>query len=286
MSLFTKLILSSGTVGNPALDDLVAAALAGRYDGVVVWPHDLRRWDADGVTLADARQRFDDAGLAVEQLDALIYWTAVGSTRAVEEEHTLLGAVETLGARYITAILPAAQPEAELIDALVPLGRRAAEVGAVIALEPSPWKGNVSLAAALRIVTEAGPRVTAGQPAGAAVGAGLVVDNWHMARGGVPLEELTDLPAENVLAVQISDAPVTAADDLVKETMEERLLPGEGELNLAGFVTALAAGGVSAGLTVEVLSKALLDLGPVAAAVAAADATRAALTKAAATPDS
>jgi sugar phosphate isomerase/epimerase len=77
-----------------------------------------------------------------------------------------------------------------------------------------------------------------------------------------------------VTAVQVSDAPAAAADDLVEETMRHRRLPGDGDLDLAGFLRALDRTGTAAPLTVEVLSTDLVVAGPVEAARRAGRATR------------
>ena len=64
-------------------------------------------------------------------------------------------------------------------------------------------------------------------------------------------------------------------DDLVKETMEARRLPGEGAIDLVGLIRTLDGIGCSAPIGVEVFSAELRQLPPVEAARRSADATRA-----------
>jgi hypothetical protein len=44
-----ELIMATGTVGNPPLDRLIEAAVAGGYRGLSVWPTDVAAWRADGI---------------------------------------------------------------------------------------------------------------------------------------------------------------------------------------------------------------------------------------------
>ena len=85
------------------------------------------------------------------------------------------------------------------------------------------------------------------------------------------------LPGTRVLGIQLDDAPNRAEDDLLHATLHERLLPGDGELDLVGLLGALGKIGVAAPIGVEVFSDALHALGPIEAAKRAGDATRALL---------
>jgi sugar phosphate isomerase/epimerase len=103
---------------------------------------------------------------------------------------------------------------------------------------------------------------------------GLNVDTWHCARTGTTPEDLRALPGDRVLAIQLDDAPLEAEANLIDATLHDRLLPGEGALDLAGYVGALRDIGVDAPVGVEVFSDELHARGARAAARAAADATR------------
>jgi sugar phosphate isomerase/epimerase len=68
-----------------------------------------------------------------------------------------------------------------------------------------------------------------------------------------------------------------AEDNLVHATLYDRLLPGEGEFDLAQLVVVLRGIGAVAPIGVEVFSDELHALGPIEAARRAGDATRAVL---------
>ena len=106
------------------------------------------------------------------------------------------------------------------------------------------------------------------------VNGGLNVDTWHCARTGTTPDELRALPSERVFAIQLSDAPLEAEDNLIEATLHDRALPGEGALDLAGYLGALRHSGVRCPVGVEVFSDALHERGACGAAAASADATR------------
>jgi sugar phosphate isomerase/epimerase len=261
-----QLILSSGTVGNPSLEELLTAARAGGYGAVVLWGDSWRRWRADGITDAEARKRFDESGIRVAQLDGLLRWTSgSGSEKAAAEERDLFDTAGAFGAGCISVFSPGDDryPEASLAATLAGVCDRAADQGLEIVLEVTPWRSPVDLPAAIRLLS------LVSRP-----NAGLIIDSWHVFRGPISLQQLRQLPGNLVAAVQISDAPRDPAADLFAETMSQRLLPGQGTIDLAAFVGTLDAKVDNLAATVEVLSDELLRAGPVESARRAADATR------------
>ena len=261
-----ELILSTGTVGNPALPDLVAAATAGGYGSVAVWPMDYARWRGEGISDAAARAQFDAAGVQVAQLDCMLLWTQGGSDRAQAEEADLFSVAETLGAPLVSLLAPtdrrcSVDQLAELMTGVCDRGR---ERGFDVALEISPWKHILDLPTAVQLIEQVGRD-----------NAGLVLDSWHMYRGATGTDVVAAVPTAYVSAIQVSDAPAAAQADLVAETMGARLLPGQGDIDLTGFVRALEKADVQ--VTVEVLSDELRAVGPVEAARRSAAATRALL---------
>jgi sugar phosphate isomerase/epimerase len=108
---------------------------------------------------------------------------------------------------------------------------------------------------------------------------GVAVDAWHWFRSSSPsdLTTLRAIPGEKVLGVQLDDAPVETEANLMAATLHQRLLPGEGAIDLAALLGALRDIGAAAPIGVEVFSDELHELGPMEAAKRAADATRAVL---------
>lgn len=259
------LILVTGVIGNPPLDTLIEAAGAGGYQGLSVWPVDVAQWRADGVTDAQARARFEAAGLVVAQQECLMRWPKMGAAQTSREETEVFEVATTLGAWIVSILSPGddRHSESELTEAMAGVCARGAERGFDIALEVAPWKGSIDIPKAVRIIEGTG------HP-----NAKLVIDNWHMFRGHVPVAHLAAIPAQRISAIQLSDAPTTPAPEIFPETMGARLLPGEGGCDLQGFLSALSVNAGDVPISVEVLSDEIRAGGPVDAAVRTAEATR------------
>lgn len=106
--------------------------------------------------------------------------------------------------------------------------------------------------------------------------AGILVDALHLARGGTPPGAVADVDPALLPYLQVCDAPAappepdpdeTAERALGHEARHTRLLPGDGELDLAGLLRALPG---EPPISVEVLSDALRDSLPVPQRAAAA----------------
>ena len=74
-------------------------------------------------------------------------------------------------------------------------GREAAQAGTRVSIELVPSSAIQDLETARRIVDHAG------EPNG-----GLLIDIWHMARGGISYDEVANLPPYLVTAVEVDDA--------------------------------------------------------------------------------
>lgn len=268
------LILSAGTVQpTPFLARLAPARAAG-FAGVSMFAADYDLLEAHGVTPAEIRARVADAGLFVDEIEIVGVWLPGPGTKplpgwlaALLDRNTperLIAIAEAVGARGISVgelrgcpVEGAAARFAAICDA-------AAVAGLHVSLEFIPTGGVPDLAAAWSVVEQAGRG-----------NGGILVDSWHFFRSGSSLELLARLPAHAITGIQICDAPATPEADLDHAMVHDRRLPGEGELDLAGFLAALRATGTLARVAVEVFSDALNALAvEVAARACAASARR------------
>jgi sugar phosphate isomerase/epimerase len=90
--------------------------------------------------------------------------------------------------------------------------------------------------------------------AGAPKNLGLAIDTWHMSKLGIAPEALAAVDADKIAWVELSDGHFHNLDDFVYEVTCDRRLPGEGEFDIPGYVTALQAAGYDGPWGVEVLS--------------------------------
>jgi sugar phosphate isomerase/epimerase len=268
------LVLSTGVLGNPPIEVVCEAAIAGGFAGIATWPHDLHRLSAERRPVVELRRRAEDAGLVVDHVDATFAWahpTASARLRASEESRWLDLAAE-LGARCFGAhpqsVMP---PLAEVGERFAQLCERARGRGLTVGLEPAPWTGVPDPATALAVL----------EAAGSPPNAGIVVDTWHASRGCVDHADVARLPGAAIVGIQLSDgtddASVWTEWALMDETMRRRELPGAGTFDLTGLLRALDAAGADVPVMVEVLSDDLRALDPLEIGRRAGDTARAAL---------
>ena len=81
-----------------------------------------------------------------------------------------------------------------------------------------------------------------------------MLDAWHWFRSGPDPDLLRTIPGEKVIHLQISDAPAEPAPNVVEETIGHRLLPGHGDIDLAGLLRVLDDIGRQGPTAVEVFS--------------------------------
>jgi sugar phosphate isomerase/epimerase len=230
----------------PLLERLAPAAAAG-FTAVTAWPGDVVHADRGAIREAVAAQ-----GLKITDMECIGNWlpghaTAQGgwadAVRAATPEK-IIGLAAELGAGSVSVVElmgmewdPAAQA-----GAFAAICDRAAEHGMTVAIENVPVGAVSSFARALELVE----RAERGN-------AGIMVDSWHFFRSGSLLDDLARCPSELILSIQLNDALATPEADL-NSGMMRRLLPGEGELDLRGFMQALAATGTQAPIGIETFS--------------------------------
>jgi len=249
------LVLCSGTLMQRGFRALCEAGAAGQFAGISLWPQDVERARADGLSERDQRALLRDSGLVVADLDPLLSWLpdekvppGIGAS-----EDVFYAIADSLGAQSLNL----AQPFGTTIDlaaaseSFAGVCERAAAHGLLVTLEYLPWSGIPDASTALAIVE------AAGHPNGT-----LMFDTWHSFRGPTDDEQLRKVPASRFGSVQLNDAPTQPAEDIMQETMTARLLPGEGAIPLVDWIRLLDEVGSRAPIGVEVFSRELDALSP------------------------
>ncbi|MFN3260609.1 MAG: bifunctional sugar phosphate isomerase/epimerase/4-hydroxyphenylpyruvate dioxygenase family protein [Pikeienuella sp.] len=123
------------------------------------------------------------------------------------------------------------------------LGEIAAEEGVEIGFEALAWGRHVSdYRDAWEVVRRADhPAVK------------VVLDSFHMLARRHPVDAIRAIPADRVGFVQVSDAPLMEMD-VLQLSRHHRCFPGQGELDIPGFMAALGATGYEGWLSHEVFS--------------------------------
>ena len=236
-------MLFAGSLPATPFRELVAAAAGAGWDGISVWPLTYQRaLSREGLDPTAMRAIVDDAGIRVTELDAVFDWTPLpdGATPNPKEwdRHRFFEAAGVLGADTVVAAGRLGATTLDLdaaAESFAVLCDDAAEHGLRISIEFVAFSAIPDPATAWRII-EASRRDNSG----------LTVDICHLVRSGGDEGALRHLPPERVFTVQLADGPAEAPADLFDEAQWHRREPGDGEFDISGFLSRLAADGVRA----------------------------------------
>jgi sugar phosphate isomerase/epimerase len=230
----TKRQLSLGalTVMELAPDQVVACAAEGGYDcvGLRLLPATPQEpsWPCVGDTplVREIERRL--AGTGVRMLDIelfrLLPETNVGDFVPALETGARLGATQV----DIGAYDPEPQRLADRFATLCDVG---APLGLSMNIEPMPWTEVKNIAQGMRLLEAANRH-----------NAGLLVDPIHFDRGGDVPSNISAIPRARLRYMQICDAPAERPVDkqtLIFHARNERLMPGDGALDLLSILRAM-----------------------------------------------
>lgn len=106
---------------------------------------------------------------------------------------------------------------------------------------------------------------------------GLTLDAWHWHHAGGTIDDILRAGKERIVVVHFDDAAKQPPDE-VRDN--QRLLPGEGVIDLTGFLQALRKIGYADSLSIEVFGRGLKELPPAESAKKCLEAGRAVLQRA------
>ena len=228
------------------------------YSGAGLVYHDLIA-ARDTIGYAELRHILDANGIVDIEVEILTDWFADGARRA-ESDHqraVLLEAGEALGAHHLKVSGDFHSKELNIdrmAESFAGLNADAAARGFPVGIEILPFT-NLATVKETRAVVEA---------AGVKDG-GLLLDIWHMERNGIPNSDIAALPPEMIVSIEINDAAAEVQGDLWQDTLNSRLLPGQGSFDIDGFLSAVYSTGFSGPVGIEIISaehrKKSLDVG-------------------------
>lgn len=182
----------------------------------------------DSRMLRETEAVLRDTGLAVFDLELL----RVDAGFRADEHTAFLEVGQRLGARVVNVIADDPEPQ-RLAASLAALCDAAAPYGLSCDVEPMPWSSVPDVAAAHRLLREAGrPNV------------GVLVDALHFSRSTSTLDDVAALPREWIHYAQVCDGrlpPPRTREALVHDARCARLRPGEGDIDLRSLFARLPA---------------------------------------------
>jgi sugar phosphate isomerase/epimerase len=272
-----ELIFAVGNLRSTAFPERLSAAASAGFTAIGMNLLTYDRLRRDGWTDITLGEVLGEHGLRLLELEVVGGFDADPESdhdrRLVRTDATtearLFELADSFGCRHVQAVGSFGdQLGADAVERFAALCDRAAAHGLRVAIEYLPFSNIPDARVASQIVLEAGRS-----------NGGLCVDSWHCFRGA-GLGELTEVPLDRVVVVQLDDGPLArvALDDYLDDTRRNRVAPGDGDFDLVSFLRRLE--GADAPISVEVLSDVLdvTDAADTAARLAAA--TRAVLAEA------
>jgi sugar phosphate isomerase/epimerase len=224
-----QISLGALTVLELAPDDMVACAADAGYAcvGLRLLPATNAEptWPVVGDTpmVREIERRLEDTG--VRMLDVEIF-----RLLAETDVKTFLPALET-GARLgaTQALVAGNDPDPQrLSERFAALCDLAAPLGLAMNIEPMPWTEVKNVAQGVRLLAAANRH-----------NSGLLIDPIHFDRGGDVPANIASIPRARLRYMQICDAPAERPNDtetLIYHARNERLMPGDGALDLLGIL--------------------------------------------------
>lgn len=225
-----------------------AAAKAG-YKGLGLIHQDLLA-TADKIGFPTIRKILEDNGMKHLELEFLVDWYLDGDRRKASDKfrQEILDAAEAIGCRSVKIApglhdyTPADIPR--MAEAFAGVCQDAAKRGVNIVMEIMPFSNVATIDTGLAIVQNAD------QPNG-----GLLLDTWHIGRGGMDYSEISKIPSQFIKSIELDDAAAEVEGSLWEDTIYNRKLCGEGALKPDAFIQAVQAAGYKGPYGVEILSK-------------------------------
>jgi sugar phosphate isomerase/epimerase len=239
---FRGLALHTWTVDTTPLEGALAAAKAAGFDAIELRRVDFQRAAERGQSTAVVLDQVRAAGLPVSAMGVEYGW--IFSTGA--ERERLFGvfrdscesAVAVGCGLMMSAIGPGTAPADQAVDNIRRAGEIAGSFGLRLTLEYQFQHPVVSSLDILRdLIARAGAR-----------NVGLLLDAYHLQRGGRPGRGFEDVPGAEIFYVQFSDVPNAPPPGLPPV---DRLPPGKGVVDWRGLLTLLAEKGYDGYLSYE-----------------------------------
>ena len=232
----------------PIAERIEAVAAAG-YVGMGLIADDLAAVDAS-IGFSALRKLVEAAGLRHLEIELLErWWIPDGAPGHTYDVRALLfdaaAVLQPVFVKIGSENGPACPDMSAWVTPLRELTEQAAELGTRIALETMPFSAVPTVSAGIELVDATGHSDV-----------GVLVDAWHVFRAGTTLDDLRSaLRPGVVFGVELDDAAPEVVGSLFDDTVERRLLCGDGCFDLAGLIAVLRENGFDGPWGVEILAR-------------------------------
>lgn len=253
MSHMSPITISSWTLGDQCrFEDRVKAAKEAGYEAIGLRAETYVDALNEGLTDQEILAILEKYQLIVSEVEYIVQWAeAQRSYEQKYKEQLCFHMCRLFKVGHINCGLMEDYSIEYTAQKLKELCQRAGDL--IIGVEPMPYSGLPTFDKAYAVVRESG-----------AENAMLILDTWHWVRADQPYRDLTPEEAAKVISIQINDAYERpyATSILRDESMHDRLAPGTGAKDTAGFLKMIKEAGILPKVVgVEVISDAILAKG-------------------------
>ncbi len=228
------------------VDKLEAAAAAG-FDGVEIFENDLLTFEGSP---AEVRRLAEDLGLAITIFQPFRDFEAMPEpqrARNMDRAERKFDVMQALGTDLVLVCSnvqdAAINDDSRAAADLAEMAERAARRGLRVGYEALAWGKHVSRwRHAWNIVQMAGHEHL-----------GLIVDSFHTLSLGDEHTGIAEVPGEKIFFVQLADAPRLSMD-VLSWSRHFRNFPGQGDLDVGGFLNSVMRAGYRGPISLEVFN--------------------------------
>ena len=234
------------------LRERAEAIVKAGYAGMGLYGDDLEH-NIDLHGYNGMRSVLADAGIEYLELEVLTDWYADGERRAASDRNRalFLDAAEKLGAFQIKVVGDMVGdpgsgewPLDLMVESFAQFTREANDAGTRAVVEIYPGSNIRDLASAVAMAE-------AGHP-----DSGILLDIWHLTRSNIPYGDIATIPPEYIKYIELDDAKAELVGTIPEDTMYRRELPGDGDFDIADFISEVRKTGYDGLYGVEILSDA------------------------------
>jgi len=219
------------------------------FDGIELWMSDIEAYREKGGDLADLAARLKDNRLVLENMIGFAPWAVDDRSRreaGLQQMQQEMEITATLGGKYIAAPLQGVNRLDSSLEVYAQRFLRVIEAGKASGVTPllELWgSGALSkLADAVHIM------IATEHP-----DANLLLDFYHLYRGGNSFEGLKLINVARLPVFHINDYPATPPHDQLKDS--DRVYPGDGVCPFDRIIPLLQKGGFHGAFSVELFNE-------------------------------
>jgi 4-hydroxyphenylpyruvate dioxygenase len=229
------------------LREKLAAIAAAGFDGIEIFEQDFIAFDGSP---RDVGRMVRDHGLEITLFQPFRDFEGLPEplrARAFDRAERKFDVMQELGTDLIL-VCSSVHPEAlggfdRMAADFADLGDRAAARGLRVGFEALAWGRHVNDHRDAWEVVRRADRANVG----------VILDSFHTLARRIDPETIRRIPGDRIAFVQLADAPLIEMD-LLYWSRHFRNMPGEGDLDVTGFMRAVAATGYAGPLSLEVFN--------------------------------